>query len=78
VGDDDSAAKLVGENTRVVDLQGKTVIPGLFDNHLHFSSCGAQLSLPLIYYQTKEVIFNSIGSHQEFRARCCGLQHRLG
>ena len=27
--------KLTGRNTRVIDLQGRTVIPGLIDSHLH-------------------------------------------
>ena len=27
--------KLAGKNTRVVDLQGRTLIPGLIDSHMH-------------------------------------------
>ncbi|MGZ5080213.1 MAG: amidohydrolase family protein, partial [Usitatibacter sp.] len=29
-------AKLAGPDTRTIDLKGKTVIPGLIDNHAHF------------------------------------------
>ena len=36
VGDSDSINDLVDESTRVIDLEGKTVIPGLIDNHMHF------------------------------------------
>lgn len=36
VGDSDSVAELVGASTKVIELHGKTVIPGLIDNHMHF------------------------------------------
>ena len=35
VGSDEAVRKLVGERTRVVDLAGKTAIPGLIDSHCH-------------------------------------------
>src|SRR3954451_21049356 len=35
VGSDAQIARYVGSNTRVVDLGGRTVIPGLIDGHLH-------------------------------------------
>ena len=36
VGTTPQIRKLAGANTKVVDLKGKTVIPGLIDNHAHF------------------------------------------
>ena len=36
VGDDESVGNLAGVNTNIIDLQGKTVMPGLIDNHIHF------------------------------------------
>jgi hypothetical protein len=36
VGDSVSIRELAGNSTVVIDLQGKTVIPGLIDNHMHF------------------------------------------
>jgi predicted amidohydrolase YtcJ len=35
VGRTAEVRKLAGSNTRVIDLQGRTVIPGLIDSHLH-------------------------------------------
>ena len=35
VGTDDEVAPLVGPSTRVVDLNGRTVLPGLIDSHIH-------------------------------------------
>ena len=35
VGDDDGAKALAGDDTQIIDLAGKTVIPGLLDGHTH-------------------------------------------
>jgi predicted amidohydrolase YtcJ len=35
VGDDDKVAPLIGQTTKVVDLGGKLVLPGLIDTHIH-------------------------------------------
>ena len=35
VGSDEEIGRLRGGGTRVVDLQGRTVIPGLIDSHMH-------------------------------------------
>lgn len=36
VGETDDIQRLVGRSTKVIDLQDKTVIPGLTDCHIHF------------------------------------------
>ena len=36
VGSNDDIEDQVGPDTRVIDLEGRTVIPGLIDNHMHF------------------------------------------
>ncbi len=40
VGSNAAAQKYVGEGTRVVDLHGNTVLPGLTDAHQHLSGVG--------------------------------------
>lgn len=43
VGDNAGAAALAGSQTRVVDLQGRMLMPGLIDGHLHPMSGGKRL-----------------------------------
>src|SRR5690242_14876865 len=40
VGTNAAAQKLIGPNTRVVDLKGNTVLPGFTDSHQHLSGVG--------------------------------------
>jgi predicted amidohydrolase YtcJ len=42
VGKNDGAAKLAGPATRVIDLKGATLLPGLTDAHMHLSGVGAR------------------------------------
>ena len=42
VGSNNEVRNLIGKETRVIDLEGKTVIPGLIDSHCHMMSVGAQ------------------------------------
>lgn len=45
VGSNDEVRKLAGPSTRLVDLRGKTVVPGLTDNHLHGAGGGPGVDL---------------------------------
>jgi len=45
VGSNDEIRKLAGAGTRQLDLHGKTVIPGLMDNHLHGAGGGPGVDL---------------------------------
>lgn len=45
VGADSEIRKLVGDNTEVIDLGGKTMIPGFIDSHCHMMAVGAQRKL---------------------------------
>src|ERR1700761_1169475 len=40
VGDEAAVKPLIGAKTRVVDLKGRTVIPGLHDSHMHTMNGG--------------------------------------
>jgi predicted amidohydrolase YtcJ len=40
VGSNSNAQKYVGKSTRVIDLQGKTVVPGMTDAHQHLPGVG--------------------------------------
>ncbi len=42
VGADAEVAGYQGTSTRVVDLEGRTVVPGLTDSHCHLSGVGAR------------------------------------
>ncbi len=44
IGSDASIRPLAGSATKVIDLKGKTVIPGFNDAHVHFLETGQQLS----------------------------------
>ncbi|MBM3810915.1 MAG: amidohydrolase family protein [Acidimicrobiia bacterium] len=43
VGDDAGAAPLIGPSTRVIDLEGRFVVPGFTDTHVHFEATGRLL-----------------------------------
>ncbi len=45
VGNSEQMRSLAGPQTRVIDLQGSTVMPGLMDNHLHGAGGGPGVDL---------------------------------
>ncbi|WP_229507065.1 amidohydrolase [Pseudoduganella rivuli] len=51
VGDDDGVQELIGSRTRVIDLQGRMLMPGLVDGHMHPQSGGSRLLNCSLDYQ---------------------------
>ena len=47
VGHDSEVMRLAGSSTKVIDLKGKRVLPGLIDNHLHIIRGGLNFNLEL-------------------------------
>jgi predicted amidohydrolase YtcJ len=43
VGSDETIRALIGDNTKVIDLKGRLLIPGFIDSHAHFMSLGKSL-----------------------------------
>ena len=47
VGQDHEVMPLAGPDTRVIDLRGRRVLPGLIDNHLHIIRGGLNFNMEL-------------------------------
>ncbi|MED4206986.1 amidohydrolase [Neobacillus mesonae] len=60
VGNKGQAKKYIGPSTKVIDLKGKTVIPGLNDGHLHFPGIGMNLIQIDGFNKPKEEILNLV------------------
>src|SRR5262245_45113502 len=56
VGNNADLEKLKGPTTQIIDLQGRTVIPGLIDNHAHYMRAAE--------YWPREVRLDGVTSHQ--------------
>ena len=46
LGTDDEIARLIGPDTRRIDLRGRLAVPGLFDGHAHMDREGLKLKWP--------------------------------
>src|SRR6201997_298939 len=47
VGHDNEVMKLAGPSTKIIDLKGRRVLPGLIDNHLHIIRGGLNFNMEL-------------------------------
>jgi predicted amidohydrolase YtcJ len=60
VGNDEGAREFTGESTEVIPLEGKTVVPGLMEGHLHLQSYGESLLWLRIRDKSKEEILSLV------------------
>ena len=68
VGSAEDVAPLIGPDTKVIDLEGKLLLPGFIDNHTHFMGGGFQLqSVDLRFATTQEEFAKRIRDRAESR-----------
>lgn len=60
VGDNDGAKALTGPDTKVFDLDGKTVVPGFIEGHIHLQSYGESLLTLHIRDLSKKEILDAV------------------
>ena len=60
VGDQAGAEAYLGANTKVTDLGGKTVLPGLIEGHMHISNLGENHLKLDCYFKSKEDILEMV------------------
>ncbi|HQO73146.1 MAG TPA: amidohydrolase family protein [Sedimentibacter sp.] len=60
VGSNEDVKRFVGESTKVIDLQGKTVIPGLIEGHMHYPGEGQKLLQLDLFWKPKDVILAAV------------------
>ncbi|HHX04314.1 MAG TPA: amidohydrolase family protein [Tissierellia bacterium] len=71
VGDSQAEAeKATADNPTIIDLEGKTVIPGLIESHMHFVSEGITRTMIDIFWKSKEEIIEEVKKEaQRFKDR---------
>jgi predicted amidohydrolase YtcJ len=57
VGTNQAITQMAGPKTRRIDLRGRSVVPGMIDNHAHFQEEGA--------YWTLELRFDGVDSRKQ-------------
>lgn len=65
VGDDHKAKNLALPDARIIDLQGKTLIPGFNDDHVHTLAAGAFYLQPILWKMSCEEIAEVVAKEAE-------------
>ena len=60
VGDDETAKKYIGEDTKVYDLNGQCVLPGLIESHMHAEGTGWMNVSLNVFWLPKETILQKV------------------
>jgi predicted amidohydrolase YtcJ len=61
VGEANEAEMFIGENTEVIDLQGKTLTPGLIEGHAHFIGVGLnKMNLDMLQVNSYEEMLEMV------------------
>jgi predicted amidohydrolase YtcJ len=60
VGDSEGIKNFIGDNTKIVDLKGKTVLPGLLEGHMHFPMLGENLLKIDAFWKPKAEILEAV------------------
>jgi predicted amidohydrolase YtcJ len=68
VGSTDDVKKLAGPATKVMDLQGRRVVPGFYDSHVHLLGSGLQIS---------RVDLKDAADEAEFGRRLVGFDRKM-
>ena len=55
IGTNANIKKLAGKQTQLIDLQGKTVIPGLIDSHIHAIRAALSYSTEVHWFGTQSI-----------------------
>src|SRR5215217_5384995 len=66
-GSNESVKSITGTRTRVLDLAGKTVVPGLIDTHAHFKAAG--LSDYVVIMNRAKTVVEALDAIKAFAAR---------
>ena len=68
VGNSNDIRALAGENTKVIDLKGRRLVPGFYDSHIHLLGSGERLS---------EVALKDAENEEEFGRRLRDFDRKL-
>lgn len=60
VGNSDNVREYIGTNTKVTDLKGKTVLPGLMEGHMHLPMLGENLMKIDAFWKPKAEIIAAV------------------